>query len=339
MKKNIELSIIVIVYETEINLLKRCINSLLQLQINYEIVVVNDGSKIAEVNNYCENLKQKNIKYIYKENGGPSSARNIGLNNSSGNYIIFVDSDDYVDFNNIDFIDILKSEKDMYLLNYFVDNGETNNIKVNKTLSNDFSKNMMNAFFGNYTLYKEYAIGAVWNKIFSKKFLDSYKIRFKNNIRMGEDIIFLLGCLFYSPQIEYRDISYYYYYINSESACHKKNENLINYYYQYLNGMKECLKRLKNKNKIDENESKVFYNNCVYYCLWETLRINSFNKNDKMTFKLRKKEANIIYDQFMDKMNFDINKVEYYSKKDTIKLFLLKNKMFFSLYLYFSIFK
>lgn len=95
---NPEVSIIVPVYNVE-EYLPKCIDSILaQTFTNFELLLVNDGS-IDGSGEICNEyaLKDKRINVIHKKNGGLSSARNMGLKNSKGNYIGFVDSDDYID--------------------------------------------------------------------------------------------------------------------------------------------------------------------------------------------------------------------------------------------------
>ena len=102
MKKNNLISIIVPIYNVE-KYLKKCIDSIInQTYKNLEIILVDDGSP-DNCGKICDEYAKKDnrIKVIHKENGGVSSARNVGVENATGEYIGFVDSDDYI-------------EKDMY---------------------------------------------------------------------------------------------------------------------------------------------------------------------------------------------------------------------------------
>ena len=89
-------SIIIPVYNTE-KYLKKCLDSVfLQNYDNYEIIIVNDGSTDNSDKIVKEYMKKhKNIIYILKENGGLSSARNVGVSKAKGDYLLFLDSDDY----------------------------------------------------------------------------------------------------------------------------------------------------------------------------------------------------------------------------------------------------
>ena len=98
MSKNIEISVIIAVYNVE-DYIKRCLESIVnQTYNNMQIIIVDDGStdKSSEI---CDEyaLIDQRIEVIHKENGGLSSARNAGIERAKGDYLIFVDSDDYVD--------------------------------------------------------------------------------------------------------------------------------------------------------------------------------------------------------------------------------------------------
>lgn len=99
------LSIIVPVYNAE-EYVKVCLDSLLHQNIdNYEIICVNDGSRDNSLSILLDYEKiNHKIKVINKENGGVSSARNMGINSASGKWIWFVDSDDYIPFNCLDYL-------------------------------------------------------------------------------------------------------------------------------------------------------------------------------------------------------------------------------------------
>ena len=91
------ISVIVPVYNSE-KRLHKCIDSILgQTYTNFELLLINDGSTDTS-GDICEEFAEKDerIKVFHKKNGGASSARNIGIDNAKGEYICFVDSDDYV---------------------------------------------------------------------------------------------------------------------------------------------------------------------------------------------------------------------------------------------------
>ena len=118
---NIELSIIVPVYNVE-KYLEECLDSILKIKnINYEVLIINDGSPDNSqkiIDEYYK--KDSRIKFFIKENGGLSSARNYGLERAQGEYIWFVDSDDLVVASEFEkfFIEAINSKKDFIPVSY-----------------------------------------------------------------------------------------------------------------------------------------------------------------------------------------------------------------------------
>lgn len=92
-----ELSVVIPVFNTDIAILKRCIESCKKIPVSHEIILVDDGSNIFSKKQYQDYLNSETveIQYIEKENGGVSSARNMGLALAKGDYVTFADSDDY----------------------------------------------------------------------------------------------------------------------------------------------------------------------------------------------------------------------------------------------------
>ena len=123
-----EVSVIIPVYNVE-NYVKKCIDSVInQTYTNIEIILVDDGSTDS-CGSICKeySLRDNRILVIHKKNGGLSEARNVGLSYAKGNYILFVDGDDYIEKNMIEklYNTILSNDSDMALCNFFyVDENE-----------------------------------------------------------------------------------------------------------------------------------------------------------------------------------------------------------------------
>ena len=169
-----KLSIIVPVYNT-FQYLPRCLDSLVKQNLNdYEIIIVNDGSPDNSQDIIDEYVKRyDNIKAYKKENGGLSDARNYGIAKASGEYIAFVDSDDYVANNMYELMYNKAKEKDYDMvvcdLNYVYPDKI---IRVSSSVgndTNDIKKTMINIY------------PAAWNKIY-KKVLFEQSIRFKGSL-------------------------------------------------------------------------------------------------------------------------------------------------------------
>lgn len=185
------LSVIIPVYNSE-KTLKRCVDSLLNQDFqDVEIILINDGSTddSAEI---CKEYKEKDIRVVYidKPNGGVSSARNAGLKVAKGEYILFVDSDDYVLDNYFSVIEEIISKKcDYAIFSVVINNG---NISREKRLYNFFSKDI-EQFLPKiiYSITHKQINGPV-NKIYRKKILDDNNILFNENLSIAEDWLFNL---------------------------------------------------------------------------------------------------------------------------------------------------
>jgi len=131
------ISIIVPIYNVEIYL-EKCLNSIInQTYKNIEILLINDGSSDNSLR-ICKKYqkKDKRIVLINKKNGGLSSARNAGIDKASGNYLLFIDSDDYIEIDMIEklYNNIKSNNADISICNFFI-------TKKNKDRKNKSCKN------------------------------------------------------------------------------------------------------------------------------------------------------------------------------------------------------
>lgn len=192
-----EISIIVPVYNVE-KYIRRCIDSLItQTFKSIEILLIDDGSKDSS-GAICDEyaLKDGRIKAIHKKNGGVSSARNVGLDNATGAYIMFCDSDDYVDptwceklYNSIikrGFYSacgyaIVNGEGEMDLA------GEAPHFRYTGSVSTDSERLL---FLYNHGLFR-----MIWNAIFKLSIIRTYGIRFREEYSRCEDTLFAIEYL------------------------------------------------------------------------------------------------------------------------------------------------
>lgn len=198
-----KISIIVPIYNVE-NYLCRCIDSILaQSFADFELILVDDGSPDGS-GQICDEYaaKDSRVRVFHKPNGGVSSARNLGLDNACGQWIAFIDPDDYVD---IDYLNELYSLLEEYNAD-FVSTVEYEVQVPRKTtylLFKDF-----NLLFANYKM--DYGPGPV-GKLFKANIIEGKSIRFKQNVHRSEDTIFV-----YHYLLEIKDIvlifsdKYYY---------------------------------------------------------------------------------------------------------------------------------
>ena len=183
MKENVEkISVVIPMYKVE-KYLKKCIESVLkQTYTNLEIILVDDGSpdKCGEI---CEEYKKKDsrIKVIHKENGGLSDARNKGIDVATGKYVTFIDSDDFIEENYIEFLYnlIQKYNADISIGSHKV---IYNNRIIDKSTYKEFSENSEKIL--EKILYDDGVDLSAWGKLYKIKLFD--EIRFPKG-RLYED--------------------------------------------------------------------------------------------------------------------------------------------------------
>ncbi len=212
------ISIIVPVYNVE-KYIRRCLDSLLcQSYHNLEIILIDDGSPDmsgAICDEYAN--KDKRIKVIHKENGGVSSARNSGLDIAQGDYIGFVDPDDYVSADMYEFLysQMTDSQSDIVQCNFLQTDSSGNEKRFfdhikDREISGNIEINR--AFLNNEIRY------SVWNKLFSRKTLEG--VRFRKDLRIAEDKLFVNDCINNAQKIKICDRYCYYYFVSDSSVIH-----------------------------------------------------------------------------------------------------------------------
>ena len=157
-----KVSVIVPFYNSE-KYLKRCLDSLVRQTLkDIEIIMVNDGSTDNGPDIVKSYMSDDRIRIIDKENGGQASARNLGLTVASGDYIIFIDSDDYVESDLCEKLyDAILKGFDIVVSDYYmVDGNEKKYNKISSCLEGEIS-------------LRDYLLTTVcpWNKIYKKSFL------------------------------------------------------------------------------------------------------------------------------------------------------------------------
>lgn len=210
-----EISIIVPVYKVE-KYLRKCIESILnQTFSNFELILVDDGSPdlCGEI---CEEYAKKDsrIQVIHKANGGLSDARNVGIDNAIGNYIGFIDSDDYIEKDMFETLynDIKDNNSDIACCGYYIC---YKNIKIS---NNNLDKNLI--------LSREEAIGYIpqispgaWNKLYKREIFDN--IRYPLN-KLNEDVFILMDIIEKANKIVFNPKPKYFYIQRQNSITKKK---------------------------------------------------------------------------------------------------------------------
>lgn len=234
-----KISVIVPIYNAE-KYLKRCVDSIVnQSYKNLEIILVDDGSPDG-CPELCDTFAKtdKRIKVLHKPNGGVSSARNEGLKIATGDFVTFVDSDDYILEDYIEKSASMIDEKiDLVVAGqHIIDDNKNVKITTPETNFNSPALNNINDFM-KFLIDGHFDI--VVNKLYKRNLITS---EFLKNQPLGEDRIFNLS---YFKNIKNKiatiDNPGYVYEFNTSSACHKKRDNLFDILEVPLIKLKEFL--------------------------------------------------------------------------------------------------
>ncbi len=202
------ISIIVPVYKVE-KYLSKCLDSIIsQTYKNLEIILVDDGSPDSS-GKICDEyaIKDQRIQVIHKENGGVATARNCALDIAKGEYIGFVDSDDWIEPDMYEFLinNIKKYNADISMCGETIyENGE---ISVNKA---DGSVVEMDCNMAKKETVIGGSMGLIWNKIYKKSVVEN--VRFSPEYGCSEDLLFVYQCVANSSKILLDNQSKYSYF-------------------------------------------------------------------------------------------------------------------------------
>jgi glycosyltransferase involved in cell wall biosynthesis len=231
----LKLSVIVPVYNAA-STLDRCLESLIrQNNIDIEILLIDDGSQDESLM-ICQrfaNLDHR-IHVESKINGGVSSARNRGLKLASGDYVVFIDADDYIDDNSYNMllshigndIDVIIFGLIFEFPNFCVPHhfpDDMDCLYVNEAIKADLMPVFL--FYGN-ALGKQPQMGSVCRMIFNRKLLQENDIRFDEQIRFCEDLLFCLDALSHASMVKIDKNCYYHYSRYIGTATENYMENL-----------------------------------------------------------------------------------------------------------------
>lgn len=228
----LKISFIVPIYNTE-RYLEKCLESIKkQTDESFEAILIDDGST-DNCANICQMFCSSDNRFIYKykENGGLASARNLGLTLVSGEYIAFVDSDDYIEADFIKTIyDYAKiTDADIVGFNHKKVNfdGSITTVQTYKQKLIDFEYQSLTEHFCIDWLTPPSKV-YVWSKLFRSKFINKAKITFNVNLRYAEERNFCYKALALSRKTAYTDYCAYFYVQHTASITQNVKASLNN---------------------------------------------------------------------------------------------------------------
>lgn len=299
----IKISIIVPVYNTEIYI-ERCLESIIcQNFKDIEIIIINDAStdnSLEKIKKFL--LKDKRIKLINKEkNEGLSSARNSGIKISKGEYILHIDSDDWIEQNYLQtmYESAIREEADIVISDFFIDFDNGKKIYFRDQIENNKIKCIENIFLNK-------SFPSVWNKLIKRSLYIENNIWHPEDISLGEDLAVIPKILYFSKKISIINKAYLHYIKNYNSITNSKYN----------------LSKIKQINKAILINESFFYKKKIKYL--KELRVNHLLI---CLFQIDKEDRNRKYLKKVDELLKLIKEVDLkniYSIKRKIIIFLLK---------------
>lgn len=293
------ISIIIPVYNSEKYLvccLERIINQTYQ---NIEIILIDDGSKDGS-SKICDEYarKDKRIKVIHKQNNGAAAARNTGLDNASGEYIAFVDSDDYIELNM--YQEMMKINQqydcDLVLCDCYKENESTKII---------FTHDIREGYYDKDMLYKEYFPTLLMTNsvdypptisncvcLFKRKLIEENNLRYKEGMRFSEDLLFGSQAAYYTNSFYYmKNKAFYHYVFNNESVTHTFFSNkwiMMRSLYEYI---KEFFGNVEDFDFSKQINISLLY--FIYHCISEINNSDMDKKNKLLEISMILKDIEV----------------------------------------------
>ncbi|MFV0255156.1 MAG: glycosyltransferase family 2 protein [Erysipelotrichaceae bacterium] len=264
-----KISVIVPVYNAQ-KYIARCVSSLLaQSYRSFEIIFVNDGSS----DNSEELLKSYHsddisITIINQENGGQASARNQGIKQAKGEFLCFVDIDDYVHSDLLlKLITQLEKENaDLVWCDAFIvkDNKVIGTLDTNITHHNDCKKD--------YILHN----ASPWRKLIRASIIKDHDLLFPN-IRFYEDLAVVPAYSSYSNKISYLDEPLYYYDLHEGSTMHQsKNDQRLLCIFDALSHLIQCFQKMKIDKTYQMELEYIYIDHLLHAASLRFFKFNNF---------------------------------------------------------------
>lgn len=321
-----KVSVLVPVYNTE-KTLSKCLDSILEQTMidDIEIVIVNDGSTDNSQNIIDKYVSQyKNIIEYKQKNQGLGATRNKGIELASGEYIAFLDSDDWADKDYYELMYKKAKEEDSELVisSYIVEIPNTNTQSITKHKIEDKISYLNELLKGNID-------GFSWNKLYKKSLITDNKLKFplRGELENVEDQYFSLRCVALANNISFMNDSNIHYIIHSQSIVRKYQDGLYNDILNLYKSNKEFLLNIDEFNYDIKDLDILLIRGLI------TIINNEFKPERKVDYKekkdLIKKVINI--KEYKDSIkNMDRFKL---SKINSLYIKLIKNKMINTVYI------
>lgn len=327
-------SVIVPIYNCAQYLLD-CLNSILkQTHENIEVILIDDGST-DESPKICDEFCKEHKKFFvhHNKNNGVSYSRNFGIEMAHGEYICFVDADDFIEETYIEKMLSKISEADLVFCrfdimlpnNVFRKYNETNLVKSVENIHEFklfFINNRYETIDG--TIFTDCIFGSCCRSLFKREIINKHNIRFCENVKLGEDKIFLMEYILNCTKCDVIDDYLYHYRNHADSAVKKYATNYVSNFYE--SRINTLLMEVKFLSKID---NKIYSDSLINFAKMNfnfNFVINEIKLNPNKSYD---KLLAINKNDYKKNLDFNIKLVSKFNKisfKRKVLLFLLKHR-------------
>ena len=326
------LSVVIPVYKIKEEYLRECLNSIsFQCSNEIEIILVDDGSP-DNCGKICDEYAatDNRFKVIHQENQGVSVARNMGIKESNGEWITFIDPDDWIeaDWGEVILNAVKKVDADIIMSDYYQEFATKQHpqflMSESGYLNEKYLKAVKIAPFNQLVInnkYKEYESNVIWNKIYRANLIKENNCLFDPKARKGQDVIFnaeifqLTSCVYYihKPLYHYRYLQ--------QSITNRYNPK-VRYYNEIAFRHYE---RIIDTYSLSNEYKKAFYAR-VLTRLYSCMRLFYFHKQNTMPFALVKSELNQILDSYPYNIALKLVDYSYLTCPEKLFVYALKKR-------------
>ncbi|WP_026691503.1 glycosyltransferase family 2 protein [Alteribacter aurantiacus] len=343
------ISIIVPVYNVSEDYLRQCIESLVNQTLHdIEIILVDDGTP-DNGGIICDQYanKDKRIRVIHQENQGVSAARNHGIEAATGEWITFVDADDWLELNACEILknNVLQEDSDFLIFALKVNFPDREMINPFWNSDYEYLDKYAREELQIQLLYKTVSqfsppynmVGVAVCKLYKKDFLQTFNMKYNTNLSLSEDGVFVFQALENANKIFYINEFLYHYRKHSESATQSFRENAEN---DYGNGLKELERCLINSGKSGKFYT-AFYFRAIFNIFTITNQFYCSSKNRNTYFEKIKGIRMLCNSEPYSSAIKKISVIQYSEKSSffrSIGFFLLKLRVY-SIFYFISLLK
>ena len=260
----VRVSIIVAVYNAELYL-KRLLDSIVaQTMKDFEVIIVDDGSNDSS-GKICDEYAKldQRIRVIHKQNAGVSAARQTGLDNAEGEYVIHADADDWIEPTMLEELyNKAKTDKaDIVICDFYDENNKGEVLLRKQKPSSLHHLSVLSDLFKNLH-------GSCWNKLVRRVCYEKYNIKFPEGINHCEDLLTWVELLQKNLRVSYLNRAFYHYCENKNSITRKYSRSTYETRKRYLHRLREIMP-LVYSGLVARSEFNVFCEAIVYDVLNE----------------------------------------------------------------------